>query len=76
MSKSDRAGIVPVPLTAWEGSWIEGGCLYLGFWAGPQLHIVQMGPCRGYEGIELMKRALASGQIMPLATKPGTKQGH
>ena len=61
-----RCDCTPVTVTAWEGVYVEAGVLYAVFRSGAAQHAVAMGPAMALEAIELARRALISGDVLPI----------
>lgn len=59
----------PLHITRWENIYVEHGVLYAVFRSGGSQHAVSMGPGVALEAIELARRALMGGDVIPLLKK-------
>jgi len=59
----------PVHVTRWKEIWVEDGVLYATFLSGPDEHLLSMGPAKCLEAIELARRALMAGMVLPMTKK-------
>lgn len=61
----------PLHVTSWDAMWVEAGAFYITLRSGQETHVLSMGPNLALQAIELTKRALVGGQIVPLEKTPG-----
>ncbi len=56
----------PVHVTNWRKIYVDGGVMYVVFMSGNKEYALAMGPTMALQGVELAKRALSSGAVLPL----------
>jgi hypothetical protein len=60
----------PILITEWIGAEVKSGVFYIRFKSGPDEHELAMGPHMVHEGIELARRTMAGGDVIPMKKAP------